>query len=239
MKSLNEFKKELKEGVMMGLHQTQRDIAIRAAYADMAPADRKVLDAWCMKKYGRNFMDCAYDEQSAARSIISSDQEEVDKQNKRDALREEEEIDPSADEGEDKEKEEDVPTQEEKEEENEMKFVELLSDKNFMMSYKNTLKQYVSKEILTEEYNSFAIIPFVNFELDDNQYGVSLEFESAAVINVDKEGKVFEKEIPKISKVKYKMPEMEELKNLEDEVGITFVDTLTKEALEDIKKVAR
>ena len=245
MKSLKQIKEELKEGVVMGLHQTQRDIAIIAAYSDMSPGERKSLDSWCMKKYGRRFMDCTSDEQSAARSIIHADPKQVEKQNKRDALREEE--DPLADlDGEDEggneeeDKKEELPTPEEKEEEEEKKFINILQDQDFVSAFSNEVKKYVSKHLLNDDYNSFAVLPFISFLFKDSQYGISVDFESALTFNIDEKGNVYEKDIsPKISSVKYTTPEFDELVDLEDEIGITFIDTIIRDALEDIKKVSR
>lgn len=248
MKSLKQIKEELKEGIVMGLHQTQRDTAIRSAYSDMTPGERKELDSWCMEKYGRRFMDCSYDEQGAARSIISADDKEIEKQNKKDALKEAEE-DPTADvlgdeggdsgEGDKKDKKEEVKTPDEQEEEKERKFVDMLQDQDFISAFTNEMKKYVSKHLLNDDYNSFAVIPFVEFLFKENQYGLSIEFESAVTFNIDDKGNVYEKDIPKVSHIKYTTPEIDELVDLEDEIGATFVDSMTRDALDEIKKVSR
>ena len=59
-----------------------------AAYSDLSGKERKELDSYCRKRYGRDFMSCTWKEQSGARSVIWSkkeDPDEIEQQNKKDA----------------------------------------------------------------------------------------------------------------------------------------------------------
>ena len=59
-----------------------------AAYSDMSSEQRKELDKYCMMKFGNQFMNCSYEEQSAARSINwtnREDPEEIKKQQEKNA----------------------------------------------------------------------------------------------------------------------------------------------------------
>jgi len=59
-----------------------------AAYNDMSPSQRKMLDDYCKTKFGNQFLNCTYDEQSTARSVVwttKEDPEEIERQNDKDA----------------------------------------------------------------------------------------------------------------------------------------------------------
>lgn len=238
--------KEVKESFIGGLNYSGNDAAKNATYSDMSPQTREELDDYCFTTYGKKFMDCNFQEQSTARSVLNASPEEVEKQNKRDAMREAEETeeDPLADEetedtGDEDTKDDEPQTPEETEEENKDKFVLLLDDTDFSKALDNAVTQYTSEKMLDDEYNSFAILPYVELVFEDSPYGISVEFESAVTINIDKDGKVVEREVPGINVVKYKIPEMDELEVLEDELGKTKVDLLVKDALKSIKNVPR
>tara|TARA_Y100001937_G_C7107392_1_gene325765 strand:+ start:583 stop:1110 length:528 start_codon:yes stop_codon:yes gene_type:complete len=47
-----------------------------AAYSDMSPEQRKELDDYCKMKFGNQFINCSYEEQSAARSTVWASKEE-------------------------------------------------------------------------------------------------------------------------------------------------------------------
>ena len=58
------------------------------AYNDLSADDRKELDSYCKMQFGKQFLECSYDEQGAARSIlwtIKNEPEEIDNQNVIDA----------------------------------------------------------------------------------------------------------------------------------------------------------
>jgi hypothetical protein len=198
----------------------------------MTMADRKVLDDYCNDNFAKPFMDSTFQEQSAARSVLDGDPEEIQKQNDKDKMRES-----KLEEGGDAESE--IPSPEEEEKKDEDKFIGLLDDEAFTEAMTNATTQYISENMLDDEYNSFAIIPYIEFTYEDLPYGLSIEFESAVTINIDKDGKVFEKDVPGVKQVKYKTPEMDEMTILEDITGQTTIDLLVKEIVKEIKKVAR
>tara|TARA_R110000796_G_scaffold192641_1_gene309290 strand:+ start:4676 stop:4942 length:267 start_codon:yes stop_codon:yes gene_type:complete len=86
MKKYNEF---IIEGVgYQGGNSDSSDADRIAAYSDLTPAQRKELDDYCESKYDNRFQDCSFEEQSTARSIIwtvENDPDEIEKQNKIDA----------------------------------------------------------------------------------------------------------------------------------------------------------
>ena len=122
---------------------------------------------------------------------------------------------------------------------NEQAFTDMFLNDGFIDSFKSQIKQYVSETNLTDNYNSFAIIPYLEILFEDETYGFNTEFESAVVINIDKEGKVIESDIPDVDTIKYQTPVMEELVNMENEVSKDAIGVFVKEALEDIKEVPR
>ena len=69
--------KEIKESFIGGINYSGEDVAKNAAYGDMTPADRKTLDKYCLDTYGKSFMDCTFQEQSASRSSCRSSRENV------------------------------------------------------------------------------------------------------------------------------------------------------------------
>ena len=241
MKSL----KEIKESFIGGLNYSGEDAAKNATYADMTMADRKILDDYCNDNFAKPFMDSTFQEQSAARSVLDSDPEEVQKQNDKDKIREsklqeaDEETDPDAEEDKKDDSETEISSPEEEEKKDEDKFVDMLNDQEFIEAITNATTQYISENMLGDEYNSFAIVPYIEFTYNDLPYGLSIEFESAVTINIDKDGKVFEKDVPSVDQVKYKTPEMDEMTILEDITGKTTIDLLIKDIVKGIKKVAR
>jgi len=88
----NMVENHLKEGniFMSGSSYTSNTDRI-AAYNDLSPEDRKLLDDYCEMQYANTFQNCSYDEQSTARSVVWANkegdkgQDEIDKENEREA----------------------------------------------------------------------------------------------------------------------------------------------------------
>lgn len=128
----------------------------------------------------------------------------------------------------------------EKEEENEEnKFISLFDDESFLKAFKNTIKQYCYENLLEDEYNSFTVLPLIEIVFENEDYDISIEFESAASFNIDLDGKVIEKEIPDIELIKFKTPEMDDMNKLEDNIAFESISMYIKQSLEEIKKVSR
>jgi len=127
-------------------------------------------------------------------------------------------------------------TPEDDETNNEEQFTKMLDDVDFVTSYKTTLKQYVSENLLYDEYNSFTVLPFFEVEYKDESYGFSVEFETAVTINVDENDKIIEKNLTDVDTFKYKTPTMDNLVLLEDKSATEMVSLFTMEALNEIKK---
>ena len=50
----------------------------KLVYRDIPAGEKKKLDSICMNKFSKKFLDCSFEEQSAARSYYYSDEEEID-----------------------------------------------------------------------------------------------------------------------------------------------------------------
>jgi len=118
-------------------------------------------------------------------------------------------------------------------------FIELFSDESFLDAFKNSIKQYVSENLLDDDYNSFSVLPFIEITYKDETYGISVEFESGISINIDDDGKVIENDISDVDIIKYKTPLMDNLTLMENEIGNDTIGLFVKEALQDIKNVSR
>ncbi len=128
---------------------------------------------------------------------------------------------------------------EKEEEETQDEFVSMLDDQGFVNAMSNAIQQYTSEKMLEDNYNSFTILPYIEFQYNDEDYGVNVEFESAVTINVDDKGKVIKTDIPNIDEVKYKTPSNDDLVSLTDNEGLESITVLVKDSLEKIKKVSR
>jgi len=76
------------ENVMFQNNYGSEDTDKIAAYSDMSPEQRKELDDYCKMKFGNQFINCSYEEQSTARSTIwasKEDPEEIKQQQDRNA----------------------------------------------------------------------------------------------------------------------------------------------------------
>ncbi len=75
-------------GVFMGGKSYSANMDILAAYNDLSPEERKTLDDYCESKFGKQFLNCSWEEQSTARGTTwteENDPEEIEKQNQKDA----------------------------------------------------------------------------------------------------------------------------------------------------------
>ena len=127
----------------------------------------------------------------------------------------------------------------EEEESNLESLTKAFEDESFVAAFKNSLKQYVSEKILTDDYNSFSIIPPIDTDYKDETYTISISFSSAVSITVDDKGSIVDREISDIGDIKYKTPTMDVMELLEDEGTKGLIDLYIMESLDDIKKVAR
>lgn len=76
------------ENIMFQNNYGSEDADKIAAYSDMSPEQRKELDDYCKMKFGNQFINCSYEEQSTARSTIwasKEDPEEIKQQQDRNA----------------------------------------------------------------------------------------------------------------------------------------------------------
>tara|TARA_R110001592_G_scaffold353625_1_gene652649 strand:+ start:388 stop:891 length:504 start_codon:yes stop_codon:yes gene_type:complete len=123
--------------------------------------------------------------------------------------------------------------------ENEETIVNVFEDESFISAFKNSIKQYVSEKILTDDYNSFSIIPPIDIDYKDETYTLTAKFESAVSITVDDKGDVIDKDISSIEEIRYKTPMMDIMEVLEDDAAKELIELYVMESLNDIKKVAR
>ena len=123
--------------------------------------------------------------------------------------------------------------------ENEETIVNVFEDESFISAFKNSIKQYVSEKILTDDYNSFSIIPPIDIDYKDETYTLTAKFESAVSITVDDKGDVIDKDIPSIEEIRYKTPMMDIMEVLENDAAKGLIELYVMESLNDIKKVAR
>ena len=175
------------------------------------------LDEWATRK-----MNEEEEEDTGDEDIFGGDEETGDEE--------------TGDEGDKKDEPDDEESKEESEEEN---FVKLFDDEDFNTAFKVATKQYISEKLLEDEFNSFTVLPFLEFSFKEDVYGINIEFESAVNINVDSEGKVVEKDIPNVELVKYKTPEMDNIKVLEDEIGKETITMYVTEAIDEIENIPR
>ena len=86
---MKNYKDFLKEGnIYLGGVSYTKNADRMAAYNDLSAEDRKELDGYCKSQFGKQFLDCSYDEQSTARSAVYAgkyDPDEIEAQNKKDA----------------------------------------------------------------------------------------------------------------------------------------------------------
>lgn len=216
MKNLREFKQINENSMTLGRTQGQRSV-----YKNMSGSDLSELDELCISKFGRPFMKCSFDEQATARSFLSELQEELDLFGSDEE--EEEETD---------DKEEDTEPSEEEQKQN--KFLTLLDDKNFISNIEKTLKQYVLENLLVDSVNSFKIIPFVDFTYKDENYGLSVEFDTPCIMNFDKKNKISETDLGEIGTINYTTPEIDNLNVMDSEKGITIISSMVIKTLSDI-----
>lgn len=133
---------------------------------------------------------------------------------------------------------EDKP-EEDEEASNEEEFIKMFDDQSFVDAFQNSIVQYVSEKLLQDEFNSFSVLPFIETEFKDDTFGVSIELETAATMNVNEEGKIVQKDIPEVDIVKYKIPVMDNLALMESESDKETISIFVMEALDSIKKVPR
>lgn len=212
MKELSHFKKLYEINMTIGKKQGQK-----RAYKNLSPNDLSELDDVCLDKFGKPFDKCSYDEQGAARSYLWG------------KTNEEEEEDFNIDLGDDEDDENETT-----DEKLESDFIELLDNKNFIENIQIGVKQYVLENLLKEKVNSFKIIPFVEFSHEDEDFGVSVEFDAPCIFNFDKNDKLKESEIATIRTIKYTTPDLTDLTTLENEKGVTIISTLISDILNDI-----
>jgi len=63
-------------------HSSSQVSSKSLVYRDIPAQEKKKLDAICSSKFGKKFLECSFEEQSAARSYYSSNKEEIDKEEK-------------------------------------------------------------------------------------------------------------------------------------------------------------
>lgn len=148
-------------------------------------------------------------------------------------------VEETDDETSDEDTEDEPETEEEKEKFHEEEFVNMFTDESFTKAFKNEVKQYVTEKLLDDEFNSFTVLPYVEFVYKDENYGVNIEFESAVSINIGEDGKVVESDVPDVDVIKYKTPLMDNVTLLEDEMGKETIGLFVKEAIEEIKNVPK
>tara|TARA_B100000497_G_scaffold121543_1_gene151445 strand:- start:3671 stop:3934 length:264 start_codon:yes stop_codon:yes gene_type:complete len=85
---MKNYRTFLTESTMFQNNYGSEDTDKIAAYSDMSPEQRKELDDYCKMKFGNQFINCSYEEQSTARSTIwasKEDPEEIKQQQDRNA----------------------------------------------------------------------------------------------------------------------------------------------------------
>jgi hypothetical protein len=208
----------------------------RSAYRDEKGEDMSDLDKYCMDKFGKVFFDCSYDEQDLARSVYAEEaglDEEIDLF----ADDNEEETEETEDKSKDKEKEEEEePETALSKEQN--KFITLLDNKIFIKNIEIKLKEYILENLLKDKINTFKIIPFIEFTFEDENYGISIEFEIPSMLNFDKEGKLDEIDIAPIEVIKYTTPDVDSLLTMDSENGFKIIEGITNTILNDIDEIS-
>lgn len=121
----------------------------------------------------------------------------------------------------------------------EEEFIKMFDDNAFVETFNDDVKQYVSENLLEDNYNSFVVLPYIEYIYKDETYGISIEFESSISININDDGKVVETNYSDVENIKFKTPTMDNVMILEDTIGKEKISQYIKESILQINKVAR